>query len=155
MLSISENKKYFTQNGQPFFWQGDTAWLLFQKCSLEEAYRYLRNRSELGFNVIQAVLINNIPNQQNTGSLVDGSTNVTTKEYWDKCDKIIAMAEQLHMYIAVLPSWGSLVKSGILNEENAKEYAEFLGSRYQNAENIIWLLGGDVKGKVGGQTFHI
>ncbi len=155
MLSISENKKYFIENGHPFFWQGDTAWLLFQKCSLPEAYRYLRNRSELGFNVIQAVLINNLPEQKNTGSLVDGATDVTAKEYWKKCDEIISMAAQLHMYIAVLPAWGSLVKSGILNEENAEEYARFLGQRYQDAKNIIWMLGGDVKGNVGGKTFHI
>lgn len=155
MLTISKDKKYFLEDEHPFFWQGDTAWLLFQKCSLEEAYCYLRNRSELGFNVIQAVLINNLPQQKNTGSLVDGETNVLSKEYWIKCGEIISMASQLNMYVAVLPAWGSLVKSGILNEENAREYAEFLGNRFQSAQNIIWLLGGDVKGDVGGETFRI
>ena len=52
-LSVSGNKKYL-QNGEvPFFWMGDTAWLLTQTCSLEECALYLRNRKEKGFNVIQ------------------------------------------------------------------------------------------------------
>ena len=155
MLSISKDGRYFSEDGKPFFWLGDTAWMLFHKCNLEEAYRYLRNRKELGYNVIQAVLINNLKNHRNSVGVEDPSTDVTAKEYWEKCDKIIQMAAELGLYIAALPAWGSLVKQNIINEDNATEYADFLGKRYQSFGNVIWLLGGDVRGDVGGRTFHI
>ncbi len=43
-LSISENKKYLKNGEKPFFWMGDTAWMLFQKCNLKEAQLYMENR---------------------------------------------------------------------------------------------------------------
>lgn len=56
-LHISGNKKYLMKGDKPFFWLGDTAWMLFTNISYEEAYTYLKNRADKGFNVIQAVLI--------------------------------------------------------------------------------------------------
>ena len=32
-------------------------------------------------------------------------------------------------------------------------YANFLGKRYQNRKNLIWILGGDVRGDVGYDVF--
>lgn len=55
-LGVSKNGKYLVNGEEPFFGLGDTAWLLFQKLSLEEAYVYLRNRKEKGYNVIQELL---------------------------------------------------------------------------------------------------
>ena len=53
LLRVSDNGRYL-QNGEvPFFWMGDTAWLLFHKNTDEAAYTYLKNRKEKGFNVIQ------------------------------------------------------------------------------------------------------
>ena len=57
MLTISNNKHYLLDDGKPFFWLGDTGWLIFGNLTEDEAYTYLRNRAEKGFNVIQAVLI--------------------------------------------------------------------------------------------------
>lgn len=56
-LHISSNKKYLMKGDKPFFWLGDTAWMLFTNISYEEAYTYLKNRADKGFNVIQSVLI--------------------------------------------------------------------------------------------------
>ncbi len=35
-LRVSDNKRYMQNGDQPFFWLGDTAWLLLCKCSIEE-----------------------------------------------------------------------------------------------------------------------
>lgn len=61
LLRVSDNGRYLCNGEEPFFWLGDTAWLLFQRCSLEESYAYLRNRRDKGFTVIQAVLMHSIP----------------------------------------------------------------------------------------------
>ena len=56
-LEVVKDKHYFSKNGKPFFWLGDTAWLIFANINEDDAAVYLKNRSEKGFNVIQAVLI--------------------------------------------------------------------------------------------------
>src|SRR5690606_16009942 len=59
-LKVSANGRYFTTaSGAPFFWLGDTGWLLFNKLTREEAEKYLENRRAKGFNVIQAMLVHN------------------------------------------------------------------------------------------------
>ena len=45
--------RYFMEGDKPFFWLGDTAWLLFHRLNLEEAYQYLRNRKEFYKTLIQ------------------------------------------------------------------------------------------------------
>ena len=140
-LTISENKRYFKNGNQPFFWLGDTAWLLFCGISEEDAYVYLKNRADKGYNVIQAVLVYATAGMQDINKMPTRRCDVDTQEYWEHCDRIISMAEELGMYIALLPTWGSVVKHGILTTENAVRYAEFLGKRYGNRENVIWTSG--------------
>ena len=57
-LKVSDNKRFLVhENGKPFYWLGDTAWELFHRLNREEADRYLKNRAEKGFTVIQAVAL--------------------------------------------------------------------------------------------------
>ena len=55
-LKVSANGRYLiTEKGEPFFWLGDTGWLLFGKLTREEADKYLEDRRQKGFNVIQVM----------------------------------------------------------------------------------------------------
>ena len=56
MLTINARKRGFLKDGAPFFWLGDTAWLLFSRLNDDEIEVYLRNRAAKGFTVIQATL---------------------------------------------------------------------------------------------------
>src|ERR1044072_3974575 len=57
-LKISPNGRYFmTADGKPFFWLGDTGWLLFSKLKREEVIKYLDDRKQKGFNVIQVMVL--------------------------------------------------------------------------------------------------
>ena len=60
-LRVSENGRYLRNGEHPFFYLGDTAWLLCPVCDEEEAKLYLTNRRDKGFNVIQTVLIHRLP----------------------------------------------------------------------------------------------
>jgi hypothetical protein len=43
-LRITDNHRYLeTETGNPFFWLGDTGWLLFTKLTREEAEKYFEN----------------------------------------------------------------------------------------------------------------
>ena len=57
-IRISPNGRFFAQTGgRPFFWLGDTGWLLFKKCSREETVAYLETRQKQGFNLIQVMVL--------------------------------------------------------------------------------------------------
>ncbi len=155
LLSISENGKYFMKDNNPFFWLGDTAWLLFRKCSREEAWQYLRNRKELGYNVIQVSLMHAHPKAVTDGGAFYKDEDLYSDEYWKLCDDIIEMAEELGLFMGLLPAWGSFVKNGVITTENASAYAMYLADRYRNRKNIIWIIGGDVRGDAGMDTFRL
>lgn len=164
-LKISANKRYFqTADGKPFFWLGETAWLLFVKCNREDVKLYLDTRKQQGFNVIQAMLLHDFNNTRNvhgdwalknfdvsTPAVTPGNNaaNADEYDYWDNVDYIIDEAARRCMYMALVPTWGSNVKSGKINEQQAEAYAKFLAKRYKSKTNIIWLNGGDINGKDG------
>jgi hypothetical protein len=63
---------------------------------------------------------------------------------------VIDKAAELGLYIGFLPTWGDKIFKDnwgigpeIFNAENAKVYGKWLGNRYKNRKNIIWILGGD------------
>lgn len=162
MLKISNNNKYFidiNKNGEekPFFWLGDTAWLLFQKLDLQETEKYFINRKEKCFNVIQAVLVHNTnfeaPQSNVTGGK-DFSNLDTAHQYWDKVESVIKLAEKHGLYMGLLPVWGSMVKNNLLTLDNVGLYGEFLAERFGSYENIIWILGGDIRGQVGFEIWN-
>ncbi|MET1056262.1 MAG: glycoside hydrolase family 140 protein [Pedobacter sp.] len=160
-LAVSENKRFLmTADGKPFFWLGDTGWLLLNKLDRKEADQYLEDRRKKGFNVIQVMVLHTIPEKNIYGrrALIDGDISKpdTTKgnlpadstqyDYWDHLDYMVATAERKGLYMALVPVWGSPVKSGKVNPEQAKLYAAFLAKRYRDKTNIIWMNGGDIKG---------
>lgn len=150
LLRVSDNGRYL-QNGEvPFFWMGDTAWLLFHKNSDAAAHTYLRNRKSKGFNVIQATLVHYTEPEKDEAKLdtVAEEWDIFQKAYWDHCVNIVKMAEELGMYMALLPTWGALVKQKTLTVDNVEEYAGYLAERFGDCPNVIWLLGGDIKGEV-------
>ncbi|NLE36170.1 MAG: DUF4038 domain-containing protein [Bacteroidales bacterium] len=161
-LTVTDNGRYLaTKNGDSFFWLGDTGWLLFRKLNREEALQYLDDRKEKGFNVIQAVLVHDIRNNTNIygdSAIVANSLDrpLTTEgtspddpagyDYWDHVDYIVRQARERGIYMALLPVWGSNVRSGRVTAEQARNYARWLAERYRKESNIIWVNGGDVRG---------
>ncbi len=145
LLRVSDDHRYLRSGRVPFFWLADTAWLLFQQCSLEESWLYLKNRRDKGFTVIQAVLLHSAPRTAGS-SLAAADRDATDPAFWAHCDRVVKMAEELGLYMALLPAWGALVKSGVLTMENIGRYVEFVAGRYRDSPNVIWILGGDIRG---------
>mgnify|MGYP001852306113 FL=1 len=150
-LRVMENGRYLAEGNQPFFWLGDTAWLMLHRLNEEDAVTYLNNRKALGFNVILTVLANSTKGKPVMGN---GVKDPARPEYWEFCDRIIKKAEEMGLYLALLPAWGSLVKEGSLTLDNVEAYAEFLGKRYQKSPNLIWILGGDIRGSQGLEIYR-
>ena len=160
-LKVSGNHHFLvTADGRPFFWLGDTAWELFHRLTREEAVRYLRHRAAQRFTLVQAVALAefdglNTPNAYGHRPLVnndpaapdvkDGAEN----DYWDHVDFIVKEAAAAGLYVGFLPTWGDKwnIQRGagpeVFTAENAEAYGAWLGRRYKDATNIVWILGGD------------
>ncbi|NHF58048.1 DUF4038 domain-containing protein [Flavobacteriaceae bacterium TP-CH-4] len=155
-LRVSDNQRFLvTVDGTPFFWMADTAWELFHRCNREEATMYLTKRAEQGFNVIQAVALAeidglNTPNTYGKTPLMNNDPTTPNPEYFEHVDYIIRKADSLGMYIALLPTWGDkLFKNSwgvgpeVFTPENAETFGRWIGTRYKDYNNIIWVIGGD------------
>jgi hypothetical protein len=155
-LKVSANKRFLvTTDNKPFFWLGDTAWELFHRLNREEADRYLKNRADKGFTVIQSVVLAELdglhsPNPYGETPLEADDPTKPREAYFNHVDYIINKAGELGLYIGLLPTWADKIDKDrwgigpeIFNTENAKWYGRWLGNRYRNTKNIIWILGGD------------
>lgn len=167
-LQVSANHRYFTANGKPFFWLGDTGWLLFSKLTREEADQYLDIRAKQGFNVIQVMVVHGSKDVDAYGDSALANKNIATPkvtpgntpgkageyDYWDHVDYIVTKAAEKGLYVAMVPVWGSVVKEGKIGAEAAKKYATFLAERYKGRTNIIWMNGGDIAGSEYTDTWN-
>ena len=161
-LRVSDNSTYLQHtDGTPFFWMGDTGWLLPENLDQTEASYYLGGASKAGFNVVQVQTINGVPALNIYGQYSHPDdwdfSNINKKGvygYWDHMDYIISKAEANGIYIGMVPIWGGLVKSGLMNVEQAKAYGTFLGERYKDCPNIIWFIGGDIRGDINPEVWE-
>ncbi|MCX6237944.1 MAG: glycoside hydrolase family 140 protein [Bacteroidia bacterium] len=160
-LKVSENHRYLVdEKGNPFFWLGDTGWLLFTKLNREDAEKYLTDRADKGFNVIQIMMLHSLGaknfygdsaliNQNVADPLVTAGNSfkdTTQYDYWDHMDFVIDKAAEKGLYVGLVPIWGGNVKSSHVKKTDAAVYAAWIANRYKDRSNIIWLNGGDVMG---------
>lgn len=153
-IRVSDNNRYLVNDdGSPFFWLGDTAWELFHRLDRNEAARYLENRASKGFTVIQAVVLAELdglgtPNPYGNLPLDDKDPTQPNESYFEHVDYIVDKAEELGLYIGMLPTWGDKFNKKwgegpeIFTPSNARDFGTFLGKRYKN-KPVVWILGGD------------
>ncbi len=168
-LQVSENQRFLQfENGQPFFWLGETGWLLPERLDRAEAEWYLQSVAKAGFNVVQVQTIDGVPaiNIYGQPSNINGwdmdiftpaksgkpaggrNAGTPAYSYWDHMDYIVDMAAQHGLYIGMVCIWGGLVKDGKLTVDDARRYGTFLANRYKSKPNIIWFMGGDIQGDI-------
>lgn len=150
------------EDGQPFFYLGDTAWEIFHRLNCQEAEHYFAVRARQGFTVVQGVALAELegvtePNAYGrlpllfTNGLPDPSRPDTTGDYsyWDHVDYMVDLAAKHGLFIALLPAWGDKFNlcwgkgPEFFTPENAYTYGKWISARYAGRENLIWMLGGD------------
>lgn len=154
-LEVTPNGHYLQyEDGTPFFWLGDTGWDLFYKLKWNDIKDYLDNRAAKGFNVIQAVALAEPdgirkPNRYGQVPLKNHDPTQPNDQYFLLIDSTIKRAARLQMFIGLLPTWGDKVAKmwgkgpAIFDSINAYTYGKWIGNRYKNDPNIIWIMGGD------------
>jgi len=170
-LKVSEDGRFLaTADGKPFFWLADTAWEAIQRLKRADVEKYLKNSAEQGFNVVQIVALTHfwnlgVPNAHGDLPLVgadpdkprttDGNDpgNAAQYDYWDHADYVVDTAAAHGLYVALLPTWGKYILDnrstyrqpyeGLFDRDKAYRYGRWIGSRYADRSNVVWVLGGD------------
>jgi len=163
MRSLKVCGRYLSwDDGAPFFYLADTAWELFHALSREEMDYYFSTRARQGFTAVQCVALaekdglrtpnfyGRLPLKIGDGGMPDPTKPDTDGDYsyWAHVDYALEDAEKHGLFLALLPTWGDKFNKAwgigpeIFTEENAFLYGKWLGERYKNRPNIIWILGG-------------
>ena len=158
-LVVSDNHRFLQfEDGTPFFYLGDTGWEFFHRLTYKEAEKYLENRRQKGFTVIQAVILaeaDGLEDANRNGDipLIDNDPGKPNEDYFCLWIALSGLRKARAYSSDCLPTWGDKVDKAtwgtgpeIFNPENAYEYGKFLGERYKNFPNIIWINGGDRSG---------
>jgi hypothetical protein len=149
-VCIGENRRFLvTQSGEPFFWLGDTAWLMLPRLSREDIDSYLRIRAAQRFTVIHLAAVvagsasGGESNSYGHAPLTDGRLDRPVDDYFDHLDYVIARAAAHGIYVAILP-WlarpGAAEVVGAGGE--AALLAGYLARRYRD-QPVLWMLAHD------------
>ena len=155
-----------TADGRPFFWLGDTAWMLIHWTTREECSYYLNARARQGFTVIQTVVLAEFDGIQTPSVLglkpfVNADPMHPNEAYFDRVVEIVDEAASLGLYVALLPTWGDKLTAPwgvgprIFRNDNldvARSYSRYLGQKLKGRTNVIWVLGGDRPPRVAKQA---
>lgn len=158
-LSVATSKRYLQDaEGRPFYIHGDAAWSFIAELTREEADIYLSDRRDRGFNTLLVSLIehrfstNPPANAYDQNPFTTGGDFATPNEaYFVHADWALRRAGEFGFLVLLVPAYmgyngeedgwyQEMVASGA---SNLLAYGRFLGRRYSNFENIIWVHAGD------------
>ena len=142
------------QNNQPVLLVGDAPHSLFANLSIADATTYLQNRGSNGFNALWCeILINTYVGGRANGSTYDGIVPFTSANdistpnasYFARVDQMIAIAASNGLTVFLDPfetaGWQSFLEAQTASK--MFNYGVFLGNRYKNTANIVWITGND------------
>lgn len=170
-LKVTENGRFLQfGDGTPFFWCGDTSWLLFQRLNRDEVKCYFENRKSKGFNVIHCIFVQAYTHQNTYGDFAYADNDLTKPihtmgnnpedsiqyDYWDHVDYIVDEAARNGFYMAIAPTWGQLVlRDKSMTTQKAEIFAAHLANHFKDKPNIIWLNGGSAKTEVNTDIWEV
>lgn len=169
LLGRSESGRFLVDgSGSPVFLNGDTAWSIVVSALPGEWEAYFADRAARGFN---AVIVNAIEAlfTADPPRTVDGlepfsrpgDLTAPNPAYWERVDGVLDAAARHGIWVLLAPlylgyatpvypgfgftgreeGWHQAVREA--GEHGARAYGAFLGQRYRDRENLVWVIGGD------------
>jgi hypothetical protein len=159
-IKASSNGRYLVdQNNVPWLMAGDTVHTLIGKISATDITSYLTDRQSKGFNSVNAYIpCGSYVRCQSDGSAFDGTRPFTTgidpstydlatpnEAFWLQADRFVASAASHNLVVIFDPieTGDFLVTLQHAGTTKAFNYGVFVGNRYRNYSNIIWMHGED------------
>src|SRR6185369_5124440 len=170
-LKLSASKRYLVdQNNVPFLINQASSWGLIQSLSTADATTYLDDLAQRGFNTVMISIISydtrmpgSPPNWQGVSPFnTQWDFSTFNEAYFKHADDIINLAKDRGMLVTLVPSylgyagdnnqgWWDEMASSYNSQAKCLSYGQFLGSRYKNQSNLIWVAGGDNQPAAGSE----
>ena len=146
------------QKGNPFLLQGDAAWSLLVQLTREEADHYLKDRWQRGFNALLMNLLEHKfarsapKNAYGEAPFAEaGDFAQPNERYFAHVDWVLERAAEYGFLVLLTPSYlgydggdeGWYRKMKNVGAAQLRAYGRYLGMRYRNLKNVIWVHGGD------------
>ena len=160
-LRVSSNHRYLVdQNNVPVLLVGDSPHSMFVNLDSTELATYLANRQGHRFNIlwVEALCSDYIPNCRNDLSTYDGikpftsgtdksdyDISTTNPAFWSRVDSYVRTSADYGMTI-LFDVWetGALMPlARTSGNRKMYDFGAFLGNRYKDVPNIIWITGND------------
>jgi len=159
LLKVSDNGRYLVdQKGNPFLVVGDSPWSLIVQLDEKDQETYLKDREKKGFNSLIVNLLEHkfSTSPPNTRSglapfKTPGDFSTPNEAYFDFTHRVIERAGEYGMVVWLSPDYLGYgggdegffkdIKAG--GREKLRAYGRFVGKRFKDLPNIIWMLGGD------------
>ncbi|HXK21827.1 MAG TPA: DUF4038 domain-containing protein [Myxococcota bacterium] len=158
-LSASLDGRTLVASGAPVLILGDAPQALTVNLSVADADTYFATRAEQGFNAAWVNLLTDF----NTGGRSDGSTYdgvlpfrstlpggepdlaQPNEDFFARVDAMVASAAAhgIWLWLDPIQTLGFLETLHANGLAADREYGRFLGRRYRNADNIVWMSGND------------
>lgn len=154
-IAVGPTGRYLVdENGAPFLMTGDAPQALIGDITESDAELYFAKRHAQGFNTVWI----NLLCTSYTGCREDGNTwddvppfttagdfSTPNEAYFAHVDRILRLASRYGLVVLLDPAetggWlDTMVNNGI---EKLHAYGEYLGNRYKDFPNIIWMHGND------------
>ncbi len=159
-LTTSSNNRYLVdQNRTPFLIMGDSPQAMIGNISAAEMPTYMANRQSLGFNSLWVnLLCTSYTSCNSNGTTYDGVAPFTSgsspsdydlstpnSDYFSRVDAMVNLAATYNLVVFLDPieTGGWLLTLENNGSAKAFNYGVYLGNRYQNFANIVWLHGND------------
>jgi hypothetical protein len=156
-LKASSNNRYLVdQNNTPFLMIGDAPQNLIANLSQADAEKYMANRERYGINTLWINLLciySEGYSCNKEASTFDGlvpftkagDLSIPNPAYFQRADEMISLAASHNMLVLLVPietiSWLSVLRAN--GVDKAFAFGQWLGNRYKNVPNIIWMHGND------------
>ncbi len=151
-----DHRHVVDQAGAPFLIQGDAPWSLISGLTREEEEQYLENRRQKGFNTIMVNLIEHqfhgpVDRYGEGPFTTPGDFSTPNEKYFEHADWVIRKAAEKGIQVLLAPIYlgyigtnEGWVKEALANgPAKCRAWGRYVGNRYRNFDNIVWLIGGD------------
>lgn len=148
------NRTLVDQNNTPFLMIGDAPQAMVGNLSVKQAKFFIKDRARYGVNALWVNLLCDSYTACNSdGTTFDGIAPFTTPDdlstpnpaYFDRAEEMLQAAAAKNMVVLLDPietgGWLSVLDDN--GETKARNYGRFLGNRYKDQPNIIWMSGND------------
>jgi hypothetical protein len=162
-IRASANGRYLVDSaGKPFFYFATTPWMIGVNLSDADVRLYLDDRRASGVNVVQIMALPWEDNPQ-TGAWKSNGANILGQRpfsnennfstyntaYFDRLSWVIDEARARGITVAFAPFWPGCCGESWIDEfranslDNLRAYGRFIGERFGQKDNLIWIMGGD------------